>query len=364
MGTPAEARELVAHFLNVSYPYNYSSPKFALIGDGVEELNEEFEADEEDIQYIHEKTKTRNVKGYTVGFDIELKYIKNNELQIYANRMIRKPPTGLDTKSDYIRINKDEPMYGTSNAYIGVRRQATVYPQSIGGSADDSLGSSLHISGNTEPEVGYVTFGTDGYGNPTYTWTSANGEVPIITSPVNGASLTGSTVTVVGTGTVGATIRVYYGIGDSNSTTATVGSSGDWSVEIPASNFGSNNVTIAAKQTIGDINSVTCNPVSFTIIRSLEIPTITSPTNNATDVSLTPTIAGTGVNGATITVNDVTDETPTSLGTATVGSEGNWSLTLSTALTASTEYTIKAVETYNGLTAESSQITFTTGTGE
>ena len=360
MGTPAETRSLVAHFLNVSYPYSYSTPKFALIGDGVDELNEEFEADEEDIQYIHENTKTRNVKGYTVGFDIELKYIKDNELQIYANRMIRKPPIGLDTKSDYIRINKDEPMFGTSNAYIGVRRQATVYPQSIGGSADDSLGSSLHISGNTEPEVGYVTFGTDGYGNTTYNWTSADGEVPIITSPVNGAVLTGSTVTVTGTGKVGATVRVYYGIGDTNSVTATVGSSGNWTVEIPASNFDSNNVIIAAKQTINSINSVTCNPVSFTIIRNLEVPTITSPMNNATDVSLTPTIAGTGINGATITVNNVTGGTSTSLGTAIVGSEGNWSLTLSDSLTASTTYTIKAVETYNSLTAESSEISFTT----
>lgn len=363
MGMPAEARELVAHFLNVSYPYSYSTPKFALIGDGVEELNEEFEADEEDIQYIHEKTKTRNVKGYTVGFDIELKYIKNNELQIYANRMIRKPPTGFETKSDYIRINKDEPMYGTSNAYIGVRRQATVYPESIGGSADDSLNSSLHISGNTEPEVGYVTFSTDGNGNTTYTWTSANGETPIITSPINGQVITDSSVTVNGTGVQGATIRVYYGIGDVNSVTGTVGASGEWSVEIPSSSFDSNNAIIAAKQTVSGVDSVTCNPVTFTVTRTLSAPTITSPTNNATDVALTPTITGTGINGATITVNDVTGETATSLGTASVGSEGTWSLSITTPLTASETYKIKAVETYNGLTSESSQISFTTGTG-
>ena len=358
MGRPAEARELVCHILNVSYPYNYTTPKWALIGEGVEELNEEFEADEEDVQYIHEKTKTRNIKGYTVGFDIELKYIKNNEVQRYANRLIRKPPTGSDTSGDYIRVNKDEPMYGTANAYIGVRRKATVYPSSVGGSAEDSLQSSLHISGNTEPEVGYVTFTKSG-DTTSYSWTSAPTNTPIITSPANGETISETNVTVRGTGIVNADVTVYYGVGSSVS--ATVNSAGEWTASIPTASFESNNAVIAAKQTSAGVDSVTSELVSFTVVKTLASPVITAPENNATVDSLKPTISGTGVAGATVTVNSVTPSETTQLCTTTVGNDSTWTTSPSENLTAETNYTINAIQVLNGVTStESTSVTFTT----
>lgn len=361
MGTPAEARELVAHFLNVSYPYSYSSPKFALIGDGVEELNEEFEADEEDIQYIHEKTKTRNVKGYAVGFDIELKYIKDNELQIYANRMIRKPPTGLDTKGDYIRINKDEPMFGVSNAYIGVRRQATVYPESIGGSADDSLGSSIHVSGNTEPEAGYVTITVNSDNTISYDWTSAPLTVPIITSPERNSTISSSSATITGTGIAGATVSIYYGA--ENPVSTTVGDGGVWTTSISSnslSQVADNNgqVTISAKQEKDGVSSVTCQPVTFTFTNVLRAPTITYPSTGQTGVALSTTIRGIGASGATVTVTDSTSSTDI-IENEVVDSAGLWGKTVT--LSANTTYKITATQTFNGSTSSAStEVEFTT----
>lgn len=122
MGQPAEARALVAHLLNVRLPYDYANPDFALLCQGISELTENFEADTEDVQYICETTKTTNTKGYKVGFDLSIGYIKNNKVQKWVNKILRKPPTGSATACDYIRFNKDEVMYGTNNQFIGGAR--------------------------------------------------------------------------------------------------------------------------------------------------------------------------------------------------------------------------------------------------
>lgn len=355
MGTPAEARALLGHLLNVSYPYNYSNPKFELICDGVEELTEEYDADTEDVQYICETTKTTNVKGYTVGFDLEIKYVKGSAIQKYANRMLRVQPTGAKASGDYIRFNKDELMYGTNNQFIGVRRKATVYPESVGGSADDSLTSSLHISGNTEPEVGYVTLTKDQNNNPVFSWTPATTETPIITAPVEGEQITGSSVTIRGTGIVGATVTVYYGLGKSLEP-VTVGTNGTWTATLQASELDTS-ATIAATQSIDGESSVTSETVSFTVISELSAPVITVPANSASDVSLTPTISGTGVVGATVSVSDGTS----TILTATVDSEGAWTGIVSEALTAGTNYTITATQILGSVVSEeSASVSFTT----
>ena len=162
MGKPAESRSLLGHLINVSYPYNYSSPEWELFCQGITELTETFEADTEDVQYICEITKTTNVKGFTVGFDLEIAYVKGEKCQRWVNRIVRVPPTGAATSCDYIRFNKDEIMYGTSNQFIGVRRKAIVYPNSIGGAANESLKTSVHISGTSDPQVGYITVDSSG----------------------------------------------------------------------------------------------------------------------------------------------------------------------------------------------------------
>ena len=144
---------------------------------------------------------------FIIKIYLELKYIKNNKIQKYANRLIRKPPTGSNTKCDYIRFNKDEIMYGTNNQFIGVRQQATVYPESIGGAASDSLTTTLNINASSDPEVGYITVSTDSTTvMPTYSWTPATTEVPIITSPAENSTVTGTSVTISGTGVAGATV--------------------------------------------------------------------------------------------------------------------------------------------------------------
>lgn len=352
MGKPAESRSLLGHLINISYPYNYSSPEWELFCQGITELTETFEADTEDVQYICEITKTTNVKGFTVGFDLEIAYVKGEKCQRWVNRIVRIPPTGASTSCDYIRFNKDEIMYGTSNQFIGVRRKAIVYPNSIGGAANESLKTSVHISGTSDPQVGYITVDNSGE-TPVFSWTPATTEVPIIKSPAENSILSGENVTVSGLGIVGATVVVYYGQGKSTSP-VTVNESGVWTTTISSSNLDTN-VKIAAIQSINGMSSVTSDPVSFTLIKNLEAPVITVPANGATNVELTPTIAGTGRPGATVNVSDGTN----TILTVSVNSDSTWSGVLSNSLTAGHEYTINATQTLGTtISSPSSNVSF------
>lgn len=352
MGKPAESRSLLGHLINVSYPYNYSSPEWELFCQGITELTETFEADTEDVQYICEITKTTNVKGFTVGFDLEIAYVKGEKCQRWVNRIVRVPPTGAATSCDYIRFNKDEIMYGTSNQFIGVRRKAIVYPNSIGGAANESLKTSVHISGTSDPQVGYITVDSSGE-TPVFSWTPATTEVPIIKTPTENSILSGENVTVSGLGIVGATVVVYYGQGKSTSP-VTVNESGVWTTTISSSNLDTN-VKIATIQSINGMSSVTSDPVSFTLIKNLEAPVITVPANGATNVELTPTIAGTGRPGATVNVSDGTN----TILTVSVNSDSTWSGVLSNSLTAGHEYTINATQTLGTtISSPSSNVSF------
>lgn len=355
MGKPAESRSLLGHLINVSMPYDYTNPDWALFCQGITELTENFEPDTEEIQYICENTKTTNVKGFTVGFDLEIAYIKGEKVQRWANHIVRVPATGADTACDYIRFNKDEIMYGTNNQFIGVRRKATVYPNSIGGSADESLKTSLHVSASSDPQVGYITVDNSDPDYPVFSWTPATTNIAYITSPTEREIVTGNSVTISGTGIVGASVVVYYGIGKSTSP-VTVNENGIWTTNISSDLLGTD-VKVAAIQTLNGMSSVTSDPVSFTLVKNLEAPVITVPANGATNVEVSPTIAGTGRASAVVNVSDGTN---TILST-TVNSDSTWSGVLSTPLSAGTSYTITASQTLGTtVSSSSSEVTFTT----
>ncbi|MBO0877281.1 MAG: hypothetical protein J2P19_28210, partial [Pseudonocardia sp.] len=87
---------------------------------------------------------------------------------------------------------------------------------------------------------------------------------------------------------------------------------------------------------------------------ALDPPTITSPSNGDT-TDQTPTISGTGLPGATVTVT----EGDTTIGTATVGADGTWSMTPSDPLSSGV-HTIEATQASgDARSAPSNSVTFT-----
>lgn len=262
----AELRATLGHLLNVSMPFSKENRVWALICNTTD-LTEEFEPDTDDVQYVCETTKTKLLKAYDISMEVEMDYQKDNKIQEYYNLMLRLMPTGAQTQTEYIRFNKNETMFGTSNQFIGIRRDASVYLNSIGGSGDEVLKNQMTINGIGTGEVGYVTVTNTG-SVVTYTWTSAPTIVPYV-STIGGVDMNGyypgvevplSTNTLVITGSggvVGATVTAIFESSVSvTDNTATVAADGSWTMSVAGLTAGSK-YNFALKQTASSVDSVT-----------------------------------------------------------------------------------------------------------
>lgn len=249
MAGQPEKRSTLGHLLNVSMPFDKVNPVWRLICKGVSELEEEFNPDTDEQQYICEDVKTTILKTYAPSFEISMGYQKDELIQYYFDVMSRRLPTGEKTNIEYIRFNKNETMFGTSTQFIGVRWNANIRFESIGGAGDDYLTSAMTVSATGSPEVGYVNVENTGNG-PRYTWVKANIEVPFVTSfsytdseshdqtitmndYYTGYPIYGSSFTVKGKGEVNH--KIEFKTEPSSGLTAddsTVNASGDWEMTV------------------------------------------------------------------------------------------------------------------------------------
>lgn len=369
MGTPAEHRSLLAHLINVRIPYSYETPKFILMCEGITELTEELEPDSEDIQYICEKTKTTNVKSYSKKIEVDMAYIKDNELINYANYILRTMPVGQKAAGDYVRLNKDELMYSTANSYIAVRQKSTVYPESTGGSAEDPLHNKFSMGSAGDQVVGYITINTLGSHN-TYIWTDANLEMPYVTkvgniniedfyknmSVIANAGTSGSKITFELQGKTNNIIKLYKGVGQEVSIESTVWNGDKCTCTVNCSDlFGSaettsGKVTLAFQQLNNTDSSVTTNPITFNLIKgTLSAPIVTLP-SDATVTTINNIYNFAGVANEYATVNLSNSANSSTISTI-ADANGRWSANIS--LKKNSENTISITQSISGVTSSS-----------
>lgn len=365
MGTPAEHRSLLAHLINVRIPYSYENPRFVLMCEGITELTEELDPDDEDIQYICEKTKTKNVKSYSKKLEVDMTYVKDNEVINYANYLLRAMPVGQKAAGDYVRLNKDELMYSENNSYIAIRQRATVYPESIGGSAEDPLHSKFSMGSAGDQVVGYVTINTLGSHN-TYLWTQANLEVPYITKigniniedfyknmsiMANGTG--GSKITFELQGKTGSTIKLYKGVAQEVNIESTAWDGDKCTItvdcdELLGNNITSGKVTLAFQQFSNTESSITTQPIIFNLIKgTLSAPTITSP-QDTTVTTLNNVYAFAGTANEYATVNLTNAANSSNINTI-ADANGRWSANIS--LKKNSENAISVTQSISGVTS-------------
>jgi RHS repeat-associated protein len=185
---------------------------------------------------------------------------------------------------------------------------------------------------------------------PTVTMTTAGNLTNQASQTISG--------TVAGTApTVGTTVSLY----DNGSTTpigtATVAADGTWSTALTLSGDGTH--SIVAKDTDAAGNTGTSSPVVFTldtIPPTVSITTTGGLTNQANQTISGKVAAGEAAVGATVTLYDNGSTTP--LATATVGTGGNWSTTVT--LSGDGTHSIVATDTdAAGNTGASSPVVFT-----
>ena len=362
MGTPAEHRSLLAHLINVRIPYSYENPRFVLMCEGITDLTEELEPDSEDIKYICEKTKTVNVKSYSKTLEVDMAYVKDNEVINYANYLLRAMPVGQKAAGDYVRFNKDELMYSEEDCYIAIRQKATVYPESIGGSAEDPLHSKFSMGSAGDQVIGYIKVHTSG-GHTDYLWTQTNLEVPYVTKiggvniesfykNMNIASYSGNVIFKL-EGKKDSTIKLYNKVGNEVTITSQHWDGNTCTVTVAANSLvadGEGKVTVAFQQINNNDSSITSQPLTFYLVDYSKAPVIS--TEAQTTIQSSQVIQGTASPNALITITNTSapQESPIEI-TTYADANGRWQGTIN--LVTNKENTISVTQKAEGAPSKS-----------
>jgi hypothetical protein len=212
----------------------------------------------------------------------------------------------------------------------------------------DGVGQGDPATATADNANGYTDYGSLG----NYTLSGAAVEFVVeelvIETPTEGADVVGGAEVDV-TGTATANVTVTLTIGGQNVTTTT-DDAGDWDATITANAYG--NTEIVATQSVDGIDLPGTD--SVTVTAPVDAPVVASPADGITTADVTPTISGTGIAGATVTVT-VTDASGNAItGDALVGAAGTWELTLANEFAAGA-YAVTAVQSINGVTSDATE---------
>ena len=138
------------------------TPKIVEMGDGFNEITEDWGPNTESTQYVNMKSASNTVKGYALSMSPERAHL-SDEMQSVINEVFKKFPTGTQCETHYYRFYKSD-ITGTTGDCIRV--PVTVCASSTGGAGGDNLTSTIQINGNGDVELGTITIGTSGE----FTW--------------------------------------------------------------------------------------------------------------------------------------------------------------------------------------------------
>lgn len=136
--------------------------KIVEMGDGFNEITEDWGSNTESTQYVNMKSASNTVKGYALSMSPERAHL-SDEMQTVINEVFKKFPTGTQCETYYYRFYKSD-ITGTTGDCIRV--PVTVCASSTGGAGGDNLTSTIQINGNGDVELGTITIGTSGE----FTW--------------------------------------------------------------------------------------------------------------------------------------------------------------------------------------------------
>lgn len=140
-------RSAYASFLNVG---SKASKSFKRMGQGISEMNLEYNAEEESEKYIHQDSVTHSITGYAPASDVEQKCYKNEDIFEYIDAKRRARAVESDAETEVLDVfmydKKADGVYGAE------LNDAIVVINSFSG---DSIGYAVKRNG--DPIQGYTT---------------------------------------------------------------------------------------------------------------------------------------------------------------------------------------------------------------
>ena len=91
-------------FLNITP--KATTPKWALIGRGIEEIENSYGAKTKDEHWVVEKNERHSVGGYSLSADYEQTALKGDEVFDYIDNLMYYMKTGTDLETDKLEIDK------------------------------------------------------------------------------------------------------------------------------------------------------------------------------------------------------------------------------------------------------------------
>ena len=152
-------------FLNVTP--KATTPKWAIIGQGIEEIENSYGAKTKDEHWVIEKNERHSVGGYSLSSDYEQTALKGDEVFDYIDNLKYYMKTGTDLETDKLEIDK----YRVDETGETPKYRARLFKVIIVIDSDSRKGGEdskikYKIQPQGDPKFGKVTFNN---GVPTFT---------------------------------------------------------------------------------------------------------------------------------------------------------------------------------------------------
>lgn len=162
----AQDRTNMVSLLDIGTWLGGNSASIIEMGDGFNELTENWGAVFKDTQYVNMKNSASSVNGYAFTMTAEREYM-SDDMQTAIDNAFKQFPTGTKAQTYYYRFYKSD-LTESSGTFTGdcIRVPVVCAPQTTGGSAGETLVSAVELHGNGDAEMGTITISAQG----TYTW--------------------------------------------------------------------------------------------------------------------------------------------------------------------------------------------------
>ena len=151
-------RDQLMHLVDTSM--QAKSETYALLGDGIASLTEEFNAEVESKHWINQKDGTSIVRAYTPTITVERQDCKDDETRTWIKKMINTLPTGEAAHTYVVRVSVTDDTPSSTTAYEAYRRTMAVSVGSTGGDAGGDVVDSVTLSGVGDAVKGTFVIGT------------------------------------------------------------------------------------------------------------------------------------------------------------------------------------------------------------
>lgn len=140
-------RDQLAHFVDINHSCysDNKEEKYALLGDGIDSLTEEFNSETETKQWINNQNGTTLIKSYTPTISVSRDDCIDDDTRTWIKKIINELPIGQDAHTYCVRVDMTDEQ--GDNEYGAYRRKYAVSADSTGGDAGGNVIDAVTLSG-------------------------------------------------------------------------------------------------------------------------------------------------------------------------------------------------------------------------